>query len=179
MERLGLVASTSGNLSVREGDVVHITPTALEYHHMTDRDLVTLSLSGEVVDGTREPSSERRLHLAIYAARPEVASVVHTHSVHATAWSFLGKPLDTGTEELEQAAGGTVRTAAEARSGSDAIAQAAVEALAGRRAALLAKHGVIAVGRTPAQALDSCIVVERQAQLAWLLARRPGSARSR
>jgi L-fuculose-phosphate aldolase len=169
MHRLGLVAATHGNVSAREGDAVHITPSALPYEAMSEDDVVTLSLAGEVVAGGREPSTERRVHLAVYAARPDVAAIVHTHSVHATAWSFRGEPLDTGTEELEAAAGGAVRTAAEAPSGSDAIAHAAVEALDGRRAALLARHGVIGVGDTPVRALDVCAIVERQAELAWLL----------
>lgn len=171
MHRLGLVAATLGNVSAREGDAVLITPSARPYEGMSDEDLVTLSLGGEVVAGEREPSSERRVHLAVYAARPDVGAIVHTHSVHATAWSFRGEPLDTGTEELEAAAGGPVRTAAQAPSGSDAIARAAVEALDGRRAALLDRHGVIGLGDSPARALEVCAVVERQAELAWLLAR--------
>jgi L-fuculose-phosphate aldolase len=169
MLRLGLVAGSAGNVSAREGDVVHITPSALPYSEMSERDLVTLSLTGELIAGEREPSSERRVHLAVYAARPEAAAIVHTHSVHATAWSFLGEPLVTGTEELEQAAGGVVRTSAAAPSGSDEIARAAVEALRDRRAALLARHGVLALGDSPASALEVCAIVERQAQLAWLL----------
>jgi L-ribulose-5-phosphate 4-epimerase len=169
MLRLGLVAGTSGNVSARAGDVVHITPSALPYGEMGEDDLMTLSLGGEVVAGEREPSSERRVHLAIYVARPDVAAIVHTHSVHATAWSFLGEPLATGTEELEQAAGGAVCTSAAAPTGSAEIAQAAVEALRDRHAALLARHGVLGLGDSPARALDVCAVVERQAQLAWLL----------
>jgi L-ribulose-5-phosphate 4-epimerase len=169
MLRLGLVAGTSGNVSAREGDLVHITPSALPYDEMGEGDLVTLSLDGELVAGEREPSSERRVHLAVYATRPDAAAVVHTHSVHATAWSFLGKALATGTEELEQAAGGAVRTSAAAPSGSGEIAHAAVEALRDRRAALLARHGVLGLGDSPALALGVCAVVERQAQLAWLL----------
>jgi L-fuculose-phosphate aldolase len=165
----GLVAGTSGNVSAREDELVHITPSALAYDDMSERDLVTLSITGELVAGERAPSSERRVHLAVYAARPDVAAIVHTHSVHATAWSFLGEPLVTGTEELEQAAGGAVRTSAGAPSGSDEIARAAVEALRDRRAALLARHGVLGLGDSPARALDVCAVVERQAQLAWLL----------
>ena len=169
MHRLGLVVATSGNVSARDGEMVHITPTARDYEGMSEEDLVTLSLAGEILAGEREPSSERRVHLAVYAARPEVAAVVHTHSVHATAWSFTGEALDTGTEELEAAAGGPVRIASEAQSGSDAIARAAVAALDGRRAALLARHGVIGLGDSPQEALNVCAVVERQAQLAWLL----------
>jgi L-fuculose-phosphate aldolase len=169
MLRLGLVAGTSGNVSAREDDLVHITPSALAYGEMGDGDLVTLSLEGALVVGEREPSSEHRVHLAVYAARPDAAAVVHTHSVYATAWSFLGEPLATGTEELEQAAGGEVRPSEPAPSGSEEVAHAAVEALRDRRAALLARHGVLALGDSPARALDVCAIVERQAQLAWLL----------
>jgi L-fuculose-phosphate aldolase len=169
MLRLGLVAGSSGNVSARDGQLIHITPSGLPYPEMDEDDVVTLSLAGEVRHGTREPSSERRVHLAVYAARPDAGALVHSHSVHATAWSFLGEPLDTGTEELEQAAGGAVLTAPFAPTGSDEIAAAAVEALAGRRAALLGRHGVLALAESPARALDVCAAVERQAQIAWLL----------
>jgi L-fuculose-phosphate aldolase len=169
MLRLGLVAGTSGNLSARDGDLVHITPTALPYGEMEERDLVTLALDGTVVEGVREPSSERLLHLAVYGARPDAGALVHTHSVHATAWSFLEAPLDTGTEELELSAGGAVRTAPFAPTGTPELGPAAVEALAERRAVLLARHGVLALGESPARALDVCAAVERQAQIAWLL----------
>jgi L-fuculose-phosphate aldolase len=169
MLRLGLVAGTSGNVSARDGDRVLITPSGLPYGEMQEDDLVALSLDGAVLDGTHEPSSERRVHLAVYAARPDAGALVHSHSVHATAWSFLGEPLDTGTEELEHAAGGAVLTAPLAPTGSDEIAAAAVEALGDRRAVLLGRHGVLAAGDTPAKALDVCVAVERQAQIAFLL----------
>ncbi len=166
---LGLVAGSSGNVSAREGELIHITPSGLPYPDMREADIVTLSASGEVLAGDHEPSSERRVHLEVYRARPDVAAIVHTHGVHATAWSFLGEPLDTGTEEIEQAAGGAVRTAAFAPTGSDEIARLAVEALQDRRAALMARHGALGVGRSPAEALRITEVVERQAQLALLL----------
>jgi L-fuculose-phosphate aldolase len=169
MWRRRLVVGTSGNVSARQGELIHITPSALPYEDMREDDLVTLTAEGRVVAGEREPSSERRLHLAVYAARPDALALVHTHSVHATAWSFLGEPLDTGTEELQHAVGGPVFTACHAPSGSDQIGRAAVEAIEGRRAALLARHGVLALGATAVDALAVCEVVERQAQLAWLL----------
>jgi L-fuculose-phosphate aldolase len=98
-----------------------------------------------------------------------VEAVVHTHSVHATAWSCLGEPLDTGVKELAHTIGGPVLTAVDARPGTDALGRAAVEALGERGAALLAHHGVVAVGESPAQALAVSEVVERHAQMAWLL----------
>ena len=82
-----------------------------------------------------------------------------------------GRAARTGTEELEAAAGGGVLTAAFAPTGTDEIAGSVVEALGDRRAVLLARHGVVAVGETPAAALDTCVAVERQAQIAWLLRR--------
>jgi L-fuculose-phosphate aldolase len=169
MALLGLVAGSSGNLSAREGDLIHITPASLPYREMKEADLVTLDSDGAVVAGEREPSSERRVHLAVYAARPDAGALVHTHSVHATAWSFLGEPLATETEELELAAGGPVLTAPYAPTGTDELARAAVETLGERRAVLLGRHGALALGASPARALDVAAVVERQAQLAWLL----------
>jgi L-fuculose-phosphate aldolase len=169
MLRLGLVTGTSGNVSARDGDSVLITPAALAYEAMSEEDVVELGADGEAVENDAGPSSERRVHMAIYAARPDVAAIVHTHSVHATAWSFLDEPLDTGTEELEAAVGGPVLTAPFAATGSDEIAVAAAEALGERGAVLLGRHGVVAVGASPAAALAAAVVVERQAQMAWLL----------
>ncbi len=169
MLRLGLVVGTSGNVSAREGEQIHITPSTLPYELMTEADLVTLAADGRVIAGEREPSSELRVHLAVYGGRPDTGAIVHTHSVHATAWSFLGEPLDTGTEEIEQAAGGAVATASYAPTGSEEIATRALEACGERRAVLLGGHGVLGLGATPAEALVTCQVVERQAQIAWLL----------
>jgi ribulose-5-phosphate 4-epimerase/fuculose-1-phosphate aldolase len=161
MHRLGLVAGTAGNVSAREGDLIHITPSALPYPEMTEDDLVTLDAGGAVVAGEREPSSERRVHVAVYAARPDAGAIVHTHSGYATAWTFVGEPLKSA--DL-----GSLRTAPYAASGSDAIAVAAVEAIEDRRAALLARHGVVGLARTPAAALATCAAVERGARRAWL-----------
>jgi L-fuculose-phosphate aldolase len=171
MLRLGLVTGTSGNLSARDGRSFLITPASMPYEQMDEADLVAIDSDGEPGEGGGEPSSEWRVHVAIYAARPDVNAIVHTHSVHATAWSFRGEPLDTGTEELEAAAGGPVLTAAFAPTGSDEIAAAAAEALGDRRAVLLGRHGAVGVGATPQEALATCVVLERQAEIAWLVRR--------
>jgi hypothetical protein len=157
MHRRGLVAGTAGNVSAREGDRVHITPSGLPYPDMSEADVVTLALDGAVLAGDREPSSERRVHLAVYAARPDVGAIVHTHSGYATAWSSLGEPLATA-----------VRISRPAPPGSDEIARAAVAALGDRAAALLARHGVLGVGSMLREALAVSDAVERQARVAWL-----------
>jgi L-fuculose-phosphate aldolase len=170
MLRLGLVSGTSGNVSARHGESILITPAGAPYEQMAEDDLVELGPDGGVAE-SGAPSTEWRVHVAIYAARPDVGAIVHTHSVHATAWSFLDEPLDTGTEELEAAAGGTVLPAPYAPTGSEEIAAAAATALGDRNAVLLGRHGVVGVGATASAALATCVVVERQAQLAWLLQR--------
>jgi L-fuculose-phosphate aldolase len=159
MLRLGLVTGTAGNVSAREGELVRITPSALPYAQMTVEDLVTLGPDGAVVAGEREPSSEWRVHVAVYAARPDAGALVHTHSEHASAWSELDEPLFL-------APGQAVLTAPYAASGSDEIATTAVAALGDREAVLLERHGVLALGETPARALDVCVEVERAARQA-------------
>lgn len=154
MLRLGLVTGTAGNLSARAGERILITASALPYEQMTEADLVTLDLDGAVLAGTHEPSSEWRVHVAVYAARPDAAALVHTHSEHAVAWSRRGEPL------------GAILTAPAAPSGSDEIATAAAAALGDREAVLLGDHGVLGVGDTPAQALDVCVAVEQAARRA-------------
>jgi L-fuculose-phosphate aldolase len=157
MLRLGLVTGTSGNVSARDGERLLITPSALPYEEMTAADLVALGRDGAVVAGRREPSSEWRVHVAVYAARPDAGALVHTHSEQATEWSELGEPLwlPTGTAPI--------LTAPYATSGSDEIARVAVAALGDREAVLLGRHGVLAVGATPAAALEVCVAVEEAA----------------
>jgi L-fuculose-phosphate aldolase len=152
MLRLGLVTGTEGNVSVREGELILITASALPYEEMTVEDLVTLAPDGKVVAGEHEPSSEWRVHAAVYAARPDARALVHTHSEHATAWSERAEPL------------GRWLAAPYFPSGSDEIASAAVTALGDRDAVLLGRHGVLAVGDTPARALDVCVAVEGAAR---------------
>lgn len=169
MRQLGLAPATTGNASVRDGDRVLISPTSLPYDAMTRDDVVAIDLDGHVLAGEREPSSEWRVHCAIYRRRPDVGALVHTHSPHALAWSFLSEPLDTGTEEIEIYCGGSVHTAPFAPTGTADIATGAAEALGERQAVLLARHGTVGGGATLAAALDVCAVVEQQAHVALLL----------
>ena len=158
MLQLGLVTGTAGNVSARAGELILITPSALPYEEMTAADLVTLGPDGAVVAGEREPSSEWRVHVAVYAARPDARALVHTHSEHATAWSERGEPH------------GRWLTAPYFPSGSDEIAIAAVAALGERDAVLLGRHGVLGAGETPARALEVCVAVEEAARRASAIA---------
>ncbi len=132
----GLIVGTVGNVSARAPDGFVITPTRTGYEAMSASDLVHVTGSGATYS-SNTPSRERLLHAAIYAAREDVHAVVHTHSVYATAWSFLGIPLEPALEENVYYEIGTVRTSPPAAAGSSELADRAVDALQDSRAALI------------------------------------------
>jgi len=167
--RRGLVEASAGNLSARlaDGDIL-ITPSGLPYDEMGPADLVRLRADGTVAGGGhRPPSTESALHLACYAANPSTASVVHSHPLWATMFAVAHQPIPCCIDELADSVGGGVRCAAYAPAGGGELAEAAVAALEGRTAALLANHGLVAVGASVADALHVTILVERAAQIVW------------
>jgi L-fuculose-phosphate aldolase len=169
MAERGLVVGTAGNVSARSRHGIRITPSRMEYRRMRRRDLVTVDPAGTITLGSRSPSLELPMHLAVYAARPDVAAVVHVHSPHATAWSYLDAPLDPPTEDMAYLEIGPVRTSLPAPAGSARLGDRAVRALGDSAAALIGRHGVLAVGATVRAALAVAEAVEHQAQVAWLL----------
>ncbi len=146
LDRLGYMPSKSGNLSLRTAKGFTITPSGLAYEALTEGDLVKLDHAGGVLGGRRKPSSEWRLHQAIYAARPDAMAVVHTHSPRATALACARRDIPPFHYMIALAGGDDIRCARYATFGTQELAEAAVEALAGRRACLLANHGVVAIG---------------------------------
>ncbi|MET9257012.1 class II aldolase/adducin family protein [Streptomyces sp. NPDC003717] len=156
----GLVVGTSGNVSVRVGDTVLVTPSGVPYDRLAPEDVTGVGLDGRQVLGTLAPTSELPMHLAIYRTT-DAAAVVHTHAVHATAVSLLVPELPP-VHYMTAALGGPVRVAPYAVYGSDALAEAMLTALADRTACLLQNHGTMAYGATLDQAYD------RTAQLEWM-----------
>ena len=174
MCRDALVLGTWGNLSVRAGEEsMWITPSGLPYENMLTDDLVLMDFYGAVLSGNRKPSSEWRLHAALYLARPDCGAVVHTHSVYATAFAVARRPVLPVVEDLAQMVGGSVEVAEYALPGTAQLARNAVTALADKSAVLLASHGLVGVAGDLPLALQVCRVVEKAAQV-LLLARQLG-----
>jgi L-fuculose-phosphate aldolase len=162
----GLVEGTAGNVSARMPDGnICITPSSVDYRAMALEDLVVIDPTGEVVEGTRGPSSEKLLHLACYEAFEEVGAVIHSHPVHATMFAVAHKPIPACIDEFTVYVGGEVAVTEYAPSGTHDVGKAAVECLAERGAALLANHGMVAVGKSPADALHITALVERTAEI--------------
>jgi L-fuculose-phosphate aldolase len=152
LDRLGYMPSKAGNLSFRTAKGFTITPTGVAYDGMTDGDLVKMTMEGEPIGGRRDPSSEWRMHRAIYAARAEAMVIVHTHSPRATALACARRAIPSFHYMIALAGGNDIRCAGYALFGTERLAEAAVAALADRRACLLANHGVVAIGQTVREA---------------------------
>lgn len=168
----GLVAGTWGNISARMpgGDTFLITPSGIPYPDLQPADLVVVDLDGKVRGGDLRPSSETPLHTAIYKERPDLWGIVHTHSTYASVFAANRIDLPPVLEEMAQLLGGTVRVAPYAGPGTEELAAGAVASLGEAAAVILANHGVVGVGRTLAEALLICQVVEKGAQV-FLLAK--------
>ncbi len=156
----GLVVGTSGNVSVRVGDLVLVTPSGVPYERLRPEDAIAVDLEGRQVLGELAPTSELPLHLAVYRSTDALA-VVHTHAVHATAVSTLVEELPP-IHYMTAALGGVVRVAPYALYGSDELAENMLVALRDRTGCLLQNHGTVTYGTTLAQAYD------RTAQLEWM-----------
>jgi L-fuculose-phosphate aldolase len=165
MLRDGLVTGTSGNVSVRAGDLVAITPTGVPYEQLTAADVVVVGLDGAVVEGARAASSELPTHLAIYLAT-DARAVVHTHSMYATTVGLVRDELPAVHYAIN-ALGGPIRVAPYATFGTGELATAVTRAIDGRTAALLRNHGAVTIGGTLATAYDRAVRLEWLCELYW------------
>lgn len=165
LDAAGFCPSKSGNVSVRQGERVLITPSGLPYAAMLPDDIVEIDLEGRRTGGSeRKASSEWPFHAAIYKARPDATAIVHTHSPYATALSCARRDIPAFHYMIALGGGADIRCASYATFGTQALADNAVAALEGRRAVLLANHGVITIGQTLAGAQTLAGEVENLAR---------------
>ena len=160
LSRAGLVVGTAGNVSAREGDLVAISPSGLRYADLTPSLVGVHRLDGSAVEAALAPSSELPLHLAIYASRPEVGAVVHTHSPAATALSALVDEVPAVHYYVAMLGGASVPVAPYATYGTDELARNVVHALRDRTGCLMANHGAVTVGPDLRNAQDKSTYLE-------------------
>ena len=146
----GLVVGTSGNLSMRVGDLVVVTPSGLDYAALTPELVCVCDLDGTLLDGPLQPTSEMPLHLSVYATTDHEA-IVHTHATAAAAVSTLVDELPS-IHYLVALFGGPVRVAPYATYGTPELAASVTGALEGRTGCLMSNHGTVTVGPDLAKA---------------------------
>ena len=163
MNETGINQGTAGNLSVRFGDGFLITPSSLPYDGMEPEDLVEMGWDGSYAG--RRPSSEWRFHRDILKARPDVNVVLHCHSAFATSVACHHRTIPAFHYMVGVMGGNTLRCARYATFGTQALSDAAIEALEGRMACLLGQHGQISLGTTLEGALWMAVEVETLARM--------------
>lgn len=162
MNASGLNQGNAGNISVRFGERMLITPTSIPYEEMTPDMIASMPIEGEygVWDGPKKPSSEWRFHLDIMKMRPDVGSVVHTHATFSTILAIARKPIPACHYMVAAFGGEDVRVAGYARYGTKALSEQVLKALKGRNGCLMANHGMLAVGSSLKKAMWRAVELE-------------------
>lgn len=162
-----MAPATWGNVSARDPVSGHIfiTPSGMPYHSLTIADICEVDRDGNDIACKWKPSTETPLHCIFYQNRADVFGIVHTHSLFATAFACVAKPIPVTIATLASTVGGEVPVAPYHSSGSNEFGQNALQAMGDKTAVLLGNHGVVAVGKDLEEAYTVAEVVENAAKL--------------
>ncbi len=168
IEMSGLTRGTWGNVSLRYGEKIYITPSGVPYDELEPDDIAILDMDGNQIGGQKKRSTEFPLHLMIYKEFENINGIVHTHSVHASAFASAGMEIPCLTEDQAQIIGGRVPVCEYAHPGTEELARNVVNVLKEKNvfAVLMRKHGVVAIGRNLKEAFIAAQIVEKSAQIA-------------
>lgn len=172
-----LIGAGEGNVSVRLGPGRFlVTPSGANKGYLSPADLVVVDEAGEVVKGPKgaRASTELRMHLAVYAARPDVEAVVHAHPITAVALTVAGQPPPGDLVPEAAVTLGPIAVARFATPGTEEVPASLAPFWAGHEVLLLERHGALTFGRTLGEAFDRMETLERVARIA-LVARLAGS----
>lgn len=168
LTRWNLVVWTAGNVSARVpgADLLIIKPSGVSYEELTPESMVVTDLEGNLVEGTRSPSSDTFAHAYVYRHMVEVGGVVHTHSTYATAWAARREPIPCVLTMMGDEFGGDIPVGPFALIGDDSIGRGIVDTLSGSRspAVLMANHGVFTIGADARAAVKAAAMCEEVAK---------------
>jgi len=165
-----LVVWTGGNVSAQdeESGLVVIKPSGIRYEDMRPEHMVVMNLDGRIIEGDLKPSSDTASHLYIYKHRADVGGVVHTHSVYATAFAAVNKPIPVVLTAIADEFGGPIPCGGFALIGDEAIGKVVIESIGKSPAVLLKNHGVFTIGKNAKSAVKAAVMTEDNAKTVWL-----------
>ena len=166
----GMINMFEGNVSIRNGDVILITPSQQSKDDLTTEMILELDLNGAVRNPEcgQKPSSEVAMHLALYQMRPDIHAIVHNHSAHATAYAMAGKPIISDAHPELNFLFGQVPVVAYGTPGTERIFQNIEPLIRDYNVVLLENHGVLSVGKDAVTALSRAEAVEKLAHILLL-----------
>ncbi|HOJ87575.1 MAG TPA: L-ribulose-5-phosphate 4-epimerase [Pseudothermotoga sp.] len=167
LEKYGLVAYTSGNVSLKINDKVLIKPSGVPYSSLKPSDMVLVDLSGKVIDGNMKPSVDAATHLYLYRNIEWAKSIIHTHSTFATTFAVLEKSIPVLCTAHADVFGEEIPLAEYAPVGSEAIGKAVIKVIGKSGTVLLRKHGVIVVGKSLDDAVKKAVFLEEVAKMSY------------
>ncbi len=165
----GLVEAGEGNVSIRNGkkEELFITPSFNQYTTLKKDEIVHMNFDGTSLSSGKLPSTEVKMHIAIYQSRPKVQAVIHTHSIYATLLSVVQKNIPILMEEMYIFIGGSIDVSRFGKAHTEEIGNVALNALGIKNAALLENHGVIVCGKSIDHAVKFAELVEKLAKIYW------------
>ncbi|MDP2238170.1 MAG: class II aldolase/adducin family protein [Bacteroidales bacterium] len=161
----GLTTTSGGNISVRAGDYILVTPSQTDKGRMKAREIGILDMNGINQNPELKLSMETGMHLAVYAARPDVMAIVHAHPPTATAFAVAQKKIDTTLMGESWAILGDIALAPYALMGTPQLAQQVAEAAKNSEVVMMVNHGILAVGKSLLEAFDRIEVLENCAKV--------------
>ncbi len=176
LDRYRLISLSGGNVSMRIGQRIIVTPSGMSYETLVPQDVVVLDLAGKVIEGERRPSVDTVALLYIFNHMPEVNAIIHTHQPYATAIGLVMDELPAFCTTLVNATLGAVKVAPYSSAASLDMGIRTVEHIGNKRAVILRNHGVITVGPTLKDALYAAVYLE-DACRSYCAARAIGSPR--
>ncbi|MEO0025094.1 MAG: hypothetical protein RL196_1535 [Actinomycetota bacterium] len=162
----GLVIWTGGNISQRVEGGFLIKPSGVTYAELDADAMVLCDLAGNVIEGTRSPSSDTAAHAYVYRNLPEVGGVVHTHSNYACGFAAAELEIPCVLTSIADEFGGDIPLGPFAIIGDESIGRGIVETLSGHRsrAVLMRQHGVFTIGSDARDALKAAVMCEDAAK---------------
>ena len=164
LDAKGILNAIEGNISVREGDLVYITPSGKNKAFLTDEMIAVLDMDGNQVGGSCKASSEHKLHLQSYRLRPDVCGIVHAHPPYLTAHAFCGLPVRSNANPEMIVVYGSIEVVPYGRPGTDDIYRDLWSFLKKENVVLLENHGALSVGATVIDAMNMLEAAEATAR---------------
>jgi len=160
-----LVKGTWGNVSVSDGERIFITPSNFPYEKLTRKDISVTDMKGQIMLSEHKPSSELKMHIALYNARKDIKAVIHTHPVFSSAVSLVCEKIPSLIEDSVMICGEEILVAQFASAGSEELAYNVVEAMGKNNAAIMKNHGLVTIGDSITEAITASLVCEKTAQI--------------